>query len=325
MKQEVSSVAQPIICCIGTSVAGRPTQFLIERTVVNLGLDWRAISVEVTPENFPAACTGILAMRFQGLRMFGEFEKQSVSVLAGSDPAAKFIGSITSGKISAQGLRLWDQIGHAWIEILKSKFSDMAAFFWLHGDSRETRSLFSAMVILGKDAPPWFWTQAPLLAIQESWPQEWNRWKSEGRIAEQIDSAAIHELLTKWFVDIEKKKTPSKKEVGAKVSPSDVRLKAPPGDDTPKDVSVPPVARIGWISDIQVMPSDVSSMLVSLPVELILHEHTKFSDLGPPLPIHRISSSEVAAAGEAYDFRQWTGQSVDLGFLQDAYDEYCDF
>jgi hypothetical protein len=42
-------------------------------------------------------------------------------------------------------------------------------------------------------------------------------------------------------------------------------------------------------------------------------------------PVRRIGESELAVAGEAYDFLRWTGAAVDLTLLRDAYDEYCDF
>ena len=70
------SIAQPIICCVGPRIAGQPTQFLLERAFANLRLDWRALSVAVAPDRLGAACDGMLAMEFKGLRLFADFQTQ---------------------------------------------------------------------------------------------------------------------------------------------------------------------------------------------------------------------------------------------------------
>ncbi len=57
---------QEIVCCMGLPVAGNPSQFMMERAFAAAGLDWRYLTLEVTPEDLPAAVAGMKAMGFRG-------------------------------------------------------------------------------------------------------------------------------------------------------------------------------------------------------------------------------------------------------------------
>jgi len=61
----VSSL-QEITFVFGQPVAGNPTQYLMEKAFVAAGLDWRYLTLEVTPEQLPAAVAGVRAMGFRG-------------------------------------------------------------------------------------------------------------------------------------------------------------------------------------------------------------------------------------------------------------------
>lgn len=57
---------QEIVCCMGQPVAGNPSQFMMERAFAAAGLDWRYLTLEVSPEHLPAAVAGMKAMGFRG-------------------------------------------------------------------------------------------------------------------------------------------------------------------------------------------------------------------------------------------------------------------
>lgn len=57
---------QEIVCCMGLPVAGNPSQFMMEKAFAAAGLDWRYLTLEVTPEDLPAAVAGMQAMGFRG-------------------------------------------------------------------------------------------------------------------------------------------------------------------------------------------------------------------------------------------------------------------
>jgi shikimate dehydrogenase len=65
-----TSLVQPLIGCLGYPVAGNATQFVMERAFQSLGLDWRAFTAEVSPEELLDAVRGARAMHFAGLALF---------------------------------------------------------------------------------------------------------------------------------------------------------------------------------------------------------------------------------------------------------------
>lgn len=291
MTKAVHSVAQPIVCCIGTSVAGQATQFLFERTLVSQGSDWRAISVEVPADRFKTACEGMLAMHFQGLRLFGDFQTAAVSELAADSRAAQFVGKLTSGVQQHDHWHCWDSVGYAWIDVLQRSAGEMPCMVWLHADSRTTRSAFVALSMLAGNSPQWLWTQAPEVQAEATWQKSLSGWYAEGRIQPQMDMAICLKLLAQWLIDPEKNKS----------------------------------TKLAIISEEGALPEELPKVLMGLPIELIAPASLKLPEALAHLPVHRVGSAELAVAGEAYDFQRWTGKLVDIQLLQDAYDEYCDF
>lgn len=57
---------KPITACFGQPVAENPTQVMIEAAYGQLGLDWRYITLEIGPDDLPAAVAGARAMGFRG-------------------------------------------------------------------------------------------------------------------------------------------------------------------------------------------------------------------------------------------------------------------
>lgn len=61
-----SESLQEIVSCMGQPVAGNPTQFMVERAFAAAGLDWRYLTLEVSPEALGDAVRGMRAMGFAG-------------------------------------------------------------------------------------------------------------------------------------------------------------------------------------------------------------------------------------------------------------------
>lgn len=61
-----SGSLQEIVCCIGHPVAGNPSQFILERAFAALGLEWRYLTLDVSPEQLVDAVRGMRAMGFRG-------------------------------------------------------------------------------------------------------------------------------------------------------------------------------------------------------------------------------------------------------------------
>jgi shikimate dehydrogenase len=115
----VDSPIEEIVCCMGQPVAGNPTQFMMERAFAAAGLEWRYLTLEVSPENLADAVKGMRAMGFRG----GNFTiPHKVAVLPYLDELSeaaelmgavncvnrdgdKLIGENTDGKGFVQSLR----------------------------------------------------------------------------------------------------------------------------------------------------------------------------------------------------------------------------
>ncbi|HEY4311150.1 MAG TPA: shikimate dehydrogenase [Pirellulales bacterium] len=113
------SVLQEVCALLGQAVAGNPTQYMMEKLFVHHGLDWRYLTLEVTPEDLGDAIRGIRALGFRGANIT---KPHKVPVLAHldrlSDAAAligavncivreddKLVGENTDGKGFLQSLR----------------------------------------------------------------------------------------------------------------------------------------------------------------------------------------------------------------------------
>ncbi|MFV1966609.1 MAG: shikimate dehydrogenase [Pirellulaceae bacterium] len=57
---------QDIVCCVGQPIAGNPTQFMMERAFAAADLDWRYLTLEVSPDGLGDAVRGMRAMGFRG-------------------------------------------------------------------------------------------------------------------------------------------------------------------------------------------------------------------------------------------------------------------
>ena len=79
---------------MGQPVAGNPTQFMIERAFAAAGLDWRYLTLEVSPENLEAAIRGIRAMGFKGGNFTIPHKVAVIQYLDDLSEAAKLMGAV---------------------------------------------------------------------------------------------------------------------------------------------------------------------------------------------------------------------------------------
>ncbi|MCA9179992.1 MAG: hypothetical protein KDA51_01030, partial [Planctomycetales bacterium] len=85
MADSLPGAMQPIVCCLGERVAGKPTQFLLERAIAVNELDWRAITIQLAAHDLPIAIAGMKVMRFMGLRFFPSLQPEAAQQLAPED------------------------------------------------------------------------------------------------------------------------------------------------------------------------------------------------------------------------------------------------
>lgn len=85
---------QEIVCCLGQPVAGNPTQFMMERAFAAAGLDWRYLTLEVSPEALGDAIRGIKALGFKGGNFTIPHKVAVIPFLDGLSDAAELMGAV---------------------------------------------------------------------------------------------------------------------------------------------------------------------------------------------------------------------------------------
>ncbi|MBX3420516.1 MAG: hypothetical protein KF752_03060 [Pirellulaceae bacterium] len=321
------STAQPILGCVGLSVAGQPTQFVLERAFNMLSLDWRAISVEVEPDKLHTACQGMLAMGFKGLRLLGESQLQAVSSVAANDPPTQFIGRLTSAIRTADSWQWWDNYGYAWIDIVASLAAKLPSFVWLHGDSLTTRSLFAALLDTRSElATNWIWTHPTKLSESDQWPSPAYLRDVRAQILES-DADGVDQHLQHWLAASAQ---PAAKDKAVPNSPTTTRNSYTGNNpQAGATAAATPARLLAFVSESPHIPEETIQRLSGLQTHelcgLILPKELSFPKTASSAMTSRISPADLWVAGEAHDFLRWTGRSVDAHLLRDAYDEYCDF
>ncbi|HZL91621.1 MAG TPA: shikimate dehydrogenase [Pirellulaceae bacterium] len=85
---------QEIVCCIGQPVAGNPTQYMFEKAFTAAGLDWRYLTLEVSPQNLGDAVRGMKAMGFRGGNFTIPHKVAVIEHLDGLSQAAELMGAV---------------------------------------------------------------------------------------------------------------------------------------------------------------------------------------------------------------------------------------
>ncbi len=75
------SPIQSALCAIGHPIAGNPTQFVTQRALAALGLDWQFISFDVQPEMLQRAIAGIDSLGFCGAIIAPPYQTEVYRIL----------------------------------------------------------------------------------------------------------------------------------------------------------------------------------------------------------------------------------------------------
>ena len=89
-----SEAVQPIVALISGSVAGNPTQYMIEKAFARHDLDWRYLTAEVGPENLEGAIRGIRALGFSGGHCGNPHKGAVVPLLDRTTETARMAGAV---------------------------------------------------------------------------------------------------------------------------------------------------------------------------------------------------------------------------------------
>jgi shikimate dehydrogenase len=85
---------QELTACFGQPVAENPTQVMMEAAYRHHGLDWRYLTIEVAPQDLPAAVAGARAMGFRGFNCTIPHKVAVIEHLDGLGESASLMGAV---------------------------------------------------------------------------------------------------------------------------------------------------------------------------------------------------------------------------------------
>ncbi len=88
------SFKQELVSVFGQPVAENPTQYMIERAFARHGLDWRYLTIEVSPADLPDAVRGMRAMGFRGGNLTIPHKVAVIPLLDRLTEAAALMGAV---------------------------------------------------------------------------------------------------------------------------------------------------------------------------------------------------------------------------------------
>ncbi len=288
----MESKIQPILCCVGDSVAGEATQFLMERALAASHCDWRVITVEVPVEKFATALEGMYAMRFTALRFFPGLQRAAAGLLCPQEFLPGLTVEVTSALRVGDKWTCWDNVGQGLLKLFVDHSPLANTIVWMHQDSRLTRSLIAALLSSTHKPAHVLWSDGPTFGKSSTEADvpagNWPDWISCLPLADAwLKIRAIFESAETAFNLVF---------VGEQLS-----------------------TQLELLGQLQV---EQASLILATNELLPLN---RGSAVWPSGPITILSRSEQITAAEAYDFERWTGKSADVDLLRDAFDEYTDF
>ena len=100
----MDQIIQPILCCIGHTVAGNAAHFALHRALASSGLDGCVISSDVSPQDFATAMAGIKVMRFSGLAVLPPHRSDCI----------RFLDDVGALALATQRVHVVRRIGERW-------------------------------------------------------------------------------------------------------------------------------------------------------------------------------------------------------------------
>ncbi len=137
----VCDSVQPILALLGHSVAGNPTQFTMERAFHHHQLEWRFLSLEVSPDLLGDAVRGMRAMGFRGGICSDPHKEAVVPLLDRLLPAAERAGAVNCIVREDQALVGENSEGQGCLAALRKRADPAGKRVVLLGSGRVARAI----------------------------------------------------------------------------------------------------------------------------------------------------------------------------------------
>ncbi|MBN2294081.1 MAG: shikimate dehydrogenase [Pirellulales bacterium] len=114
---------QPILALMGHPVGGNPTQYMTEKAFLHRELDWRYLTLDVSPDELPDALRGMKAMGFRGGNLIDPHKESAVDYLDRATKTAELTGIVNLIRRDEEDLVGENTEGLALIEALAMRIS----------------------------------------------------------------------------------------------------------------------------------------------------------------------------------------------------------
>lgn len=145
----VKSFKQELVSVFGQPVAENPTQAMIEAAFRHHGLDWRYLTIEVSPDSLGDAVKGLRAMGFRGGNLTIPHKVAVIQYLDGLSEAAALMGAVNC--IVRQGDRLTGENtdGKGFVESLRAVTDPMGKRVVILGAGGAARAIAVELALAG--------------------------------------------------------------------------------------------------------------------------------------------------------------------------------
>jgi len=278
------SALQEIVCCIGQPVAGNPTQFMMQRALASLGLDWRCLTLEVAPTDLADAVRGIRALGFRGVSLATPHKVATAALLDELSDDAQLMGAVSCACRQDGRLIGENTEGQAFLEALREVADP--------GDKR--------VLVLGAGGV------ARAIAVELA-----RAGAAEIRVANRTaqPGQALVDLLQQQL------------SATANLLPWDGNLAIP--DDVNLLINATSIGLLDATARVPIEPQSLNSTLVvadavfNPPQTWLLEEAAR---RGCPT----LNGLGMLVNQTAHNFRLWTGQDIDRSILREAVEEYLE-
>jgi shikimate dehydrogenase len=144
-----SSSLQPILALLGDSLGGNPTQYMTEKAFRHHELDWRYLTLEVSPDDLGDAVRGMRAMGFRGGNITEPHKQAVVALLERTSRAAGLIGVVNVISRDDEGLVGENTEGKAMVEAIRRHTDPADARVVLLGAGRMARAVAVELALAG--------------------------------------------------------------------------------------------------------------------------------------------------------------------------------
>ena len=144
-----SSSLQPILALLGDPLGGNPTQYMTEKAFRHHELDWRYLTLEVSPDDLGDAVRGMRAMGFRGGNITEPHKQAVVALLERTSRAAGLIGVVNVISRDDDGLVGENTEGKAMVEAIRRQTDPADARVVLLGAGRMARAVAVELALAG--------------------------------------------------------------------------------------------------------------------------------------------------------------------------------